>query len=340
MAMLRSSRQSFDFRARSHDDCSALSSTHDRVDAAASRSSRSHLMALPDALSPRSSPGAVRSWSSVAGSSRPCHRARAAHHCSESDEPCQYRDTPTRSTARRTCRRRPPVVSTPRSDQLSATAACRPAATAARRGARTRSGRRRGQEGRAVTGRRAARSKIPAPNPGRRRPGRRHRRRRKRGRGQRGNGTGRGRIGSGRGGGGFGGGIGSEARLVSGGLVPRDYRRLRAFNAPDRPRAAGNHGRDRWACRKLPGQRFKRRPGARFDAVRDPPAANALDPRARHQRHADHVSGLSTSPPGSASDALAGRNPRRLQHRQPGTVAPVDVVVEHRLGRHSGTAVR
>lgn len=47
-----------------------------------------------------------------------------------------------------------------------------------------------------------------------------------------GTGPGAGGLGSGRGGGGSGGGIGSEARLVSGGLVPRDYRHLRAFNAP------------------------------------------------------------------------------------------------------------
>ena len=47
-----------------------------------------------------------------------------------------------------------------------------------------------------------------------------------------GTGPGAGGSGSGRGGGGSGGGIGSEARLISGGLVPRDYRHLRAFNAP------------------------------------------------------------------------------------------------------------
>ena len=47
-----------------------------------------------------------------------------------------------------------------------------------------------------------------------------------------GSGPGAGGSGSGRGGGGSGGGIGTEARLISGGLVPRDYRRLPAFNAP------------------------------------------------------------------------------------------------------------
>jgi protein TonB len=47
-----------------------------------------------------------------------------------------------------------------------------------------------------------------------------------------GSGTGAGGSGSGRGGGGTGGGIGSDARLVSGGLSRRDYRRLRTASAP------------------------------------------------------------------------------------------------------------
>jgi protein TonB len=47
-----------------------------------------------------------------------------------------------------------------------------------------------------------------------------------------GSGTGAGGSGSGRGGGGTGGGIGADARLLSGGLSRRDYRRLRTVGAP------------------------------------------------------------------------------------------------------------